>query len=131
MSSFCVLFAIASEDDIEYRIEVMTAIGAHATSLRSILREKVPHTEHIGIHVNALADLASVTGTLFPKGSEGGESLPLIWEEPEEFRKAVALFETASSELRDTINAGDAAAISGKVRGLFLACRGCHDKYRE
>lgn len=125
------LVAVASEDDQEYRHEVMEAIGAHATALRSILQEKVPHRDHISIHVNALADLASITHTLFPEGSEGGEALPAIWEEPEEFKKVVERFQTATAELRDVVNENKMDEVPQKVMGMFRACKGCHDDYRE
>lgn len=125
------LVAVASEDDQEYRHEVMEAIGAHATALRSILQEKVPHRDHIKIHVNALADLASIAHTLFPEGSEGGEALPAIWEKPEEFKKAVERFQTATAELRDVVNENKMDEMQEKVMAMFMACKGCHDDYRE
>lgn len=129
--AFVALVAIASEDDQEYRHEVMEAIGAHATALRSILQEKVPHRDHISIHVNALADLASIAHTLFPEGSEGGEALPAIWENPEDFKEAVERFQTAAAELRDVVNENKMDEMQEKVMAMFMACKGCHDDYRE
>lgn len=131
MCAVFALMAVASEDDQEYRHEVMEAIGAHATALRAILEEKVPHREHLSIHVNAIADLASITHTLFPEGSEGGEALPAIWEEPEEFKKAVERFQMAASELKTVVSERKMDEMPQKVRGLFMACKGCHDDYRE
>ena len=125
------LVAVASEDDREYRHEVMEAIGAHATALQSIMQEKVPHRDHIKIHVNAIADLASITHTLFPEGSEGGEALPAIWEEPEEFKEAVERFQSAAAGLRDVVNENKMDEMPRMAFAMFRACKGCHDDYRD
>ena len=125
------LLANASEEDLEYRHDVMEAIGYHSSALRAILEQKVPHRDHIKIHVNAIADLASITHTLFPEGSQGGEALDAIWEEPEEFRAAVDRFAEAAQELRDAVNAGEQEGMPRKIMAMFQACKGCHDDYRE
>ena len=123
-------FAVASEEDEDYRHEVMEAIGAQTAALRSVLEEKVPYPDHVAIHVNALADLASIVHTLFPEGTATDHALAVIWEEPEEFAQAVERFKVAAEALRETVNSGDQEAIPGKVMDMLRACKGCHDKYR-
>ena len=132
--TFCFVFAllaVASEEDREYRHDVMEAIGYHASALQSIMEQKVPHKEHLAIHVNAIADLSTIVEDLFPAGSEGGESLPAIWEEPEKFQTAVDRFEVAAEELREVVKKGDTDSIPQKAIAMFRACKGCHDDYRE
>jgi len=125
------VFVVAEEGAQAYRHHVMEAIGGHGQAIGDIMKGDVPHMEHLAMHVNAMADLAKITYTLFPEGSEGGEALPVIWEEPEEFSKAVERFATAAEALRKAVNDGAQGEIGGAVREMFMACKGCHDDYRE
>ena len=93
--------AVADEGAMEYREHSMEAIGGHMQAMVDIIRQKVPHTSHMALHADAMADLAGITGTLFPEGSEGGDALPEIWSNPEDFAAKVAAFDTAAAGLKD------------------------------
>ena len=89
--------ATASEGELEYREHTMEAIGGHMQAAVDILRQKVPHASHMTIHADALAALSGIVGTLFPEGSEGGDALPAIWEEPEDFAGRVEAMREAAT----------------------------------
>ena len=125
------LFIHAAEEDAEYRHDVMEAIGGHFGAIIKIVRGEVPHRDHLSAHVDALAGLANLANDLFPDDSQGGEALPKIWEEPEEFAKKVSAFKEAANTLKSALDAGDMDAFRGTIRNVGGACKGCHDDYRE
>jgi cytochrome c556 len=122
--------AIASEGELEYREHTMEAIGGHMQAAVDILRQKVPHASHMTIHADALAALSGIVGTLFPEGSEGGDALPAIWEEPEDFAERVEAMREAATAFSAAARSNDDAALGQAFQALGQACKGCHDNYR-
>lgn len=121
----------ASEGAIDYRQHAMSAVGGHMQAVADIVRQKVPHTSHLQMHANALADLAAITPTLFPEGSVGGDSLPAIWEDAEDFETRLTAFKKAANDLKAVASGSDRDAIGRALRNLGQACKGCHDSYRK
>lgn len=121
--------ALADEGAADYRHHVMEAVGGHMQSAADILRQKVPHQAHLTLHVDALAELARIANTLFPEGSQGGEALPAIWENPEDFDAKLDAFEAAAASLKSTVDSG--GSIGPAFQELGQACKSCHDDYRE
>ena len=120
----------ASEGDLKYRQHTMQAIGGHMQAIVNIVRQEVPHASHMALHANALADLAAITPTLFPEGSEGGDSLAAIWEDAEDFQAKLDAFEKAAADFKAAAASGDNAKVGQALRPLGNACKGCHDRYR-
>ncbi len=120
--------ATASEGEVEYREHTMEAVGGHMQAMVDILRQKVAHTSHMSLHANAMADMASIAPTLFPEGSEGGDALPEIWSNPDDFAERLTAFEEAASGLKAAVAAGE--PIGPAFETLGQACKGCHDNYR-
>jgi len=123
--------ALGSEADVDYRRYSMEAIGGHMQAIVKILRQEVPHSGHLSIHANAIADMARVAPDLFPEGSQGREALPAIWEQPEDFAKRLDAFHSAAEAFKDAAESGDPESIGSAIGGLGQACKGCHDNYRE
>lgn len=117
--------------DHDYRHHVMEALEYHMKSISLIVRGEVDHEDHLGMHVDALTDLASIAHELFPEGSQSAEALPEIWENPEEFDEAMTRFQSVALELRQAAATNDISAIGGTMRRLGRTCKGCHDKFRE
>ena len=120
--------ATASEGAAEYREHVMEAKGGHMQAMVDILKQKVDHTDHLALHADAMADLSDICYTLFPAGSEGGDALPAIWEQPDDFKEKLDAFSTAAHGLKQTIASG--GDIGPAFQQLGQACKGCHDNYR-
>ena len=125
------LCASASEEDRDYRHETMEAVGAHMKSIAAILQEKVAHTRHLQVHADALAGLAKITPDIFPDGSQGGEALDLIWEEPDDFAETLNAFEESTAKFQEAVTSSDMDTIRTAVKVVGQSCKGCHDKYRE
>jgi cytochrome c556 len=120
--------ATADEGAAEYREHVMSAVGGHMQSMADIVRGKVDHQDHFGLHANAMADLAGITNTLFPAGSEGGDALPAIWQNTDDFAGKVSDFESAASALKAAVD--DGGNLGQAIQNLGQACKSCHDDYR-
>lgn len=116
------------EGDAEYRHHTMEAVGGHMQAMVDILKQKVPHTSHLALHANAMADLASIADTLFPEGSEGGEALPAIWADPEDFAERLADFQEAATGLKGAVGG---EGFGPAFQKLGQSCKSCHDDYRE
>ena len=122
--------ALASEGEVDYRQHTMSAVGGHMQAIADIIQGKVTHPGHMATHANALADLADLADTLFPAGSQGGDALPAIWENGEDFQSKLAAFKEAATNFKAAAGSGDMAQIGGALQQLGQACKGCHDDYR-
>ena len=122
--------ALASEGEVDYRQHTMSAVGGHMQAIADIIQGKVTHAGHMAIHANALADLADLADTLFPADSQGGDALPAIWENGEDFQSKLAAFKEAAANFKAAAGSGDMGQIGGALQQLGQACKGCHDDYR-
>ena len=131
LASLLALNAIGAEADAEYRKHAMQAVGGHMQAIVKIIRGEVPHASHLPMHGNAMADLAEAAGSLFPEGSEGGDALPAIWEDPEDFAEKIEAFRAAAQGFKEAAAGGDVGAAGAALQNLGGACKGCHDDYRQ
>lgn len=122
--------AAASEGAIDYRQHTMAAVGGHMQALVDIVQQKVPHSDHLQTHANALADLAAIAPTLFPEGSAGGDALPAIWENADDFQAKLADFKEAADGMKTAAATGEQGTIGMALRSLGQSCKGCHDSYQ-
>lgn len=122
-----------SEDAKDYRTAVMTSLRGHVVAASMHVRGLVDGGDFLQKHADGLANGAAELRHLFPEGSAVNESeaLPVIWEQPEEFAKAVDEAERATAAFRDTVASGDDEAIRSAFREVGMACRGCHDQFRR
>jgi len=124
------LAASASEGEVNYRQHTMSAVSGHMRAIFDILRGDVPHVDHLTAHADAMADLAAIAPTLFPEGSNGGDALDAIWENPEDFQEKLDAFKEAANALKEAAQTGDTGDVGMAARGLGQVCKGCHDDYR-
>jgi cytochrome c556 len=139
-SSLAVLLAVslpaladtAPEDAKDYRTSVMTTLRGHVSAASMHVRGLVDDNGFLTEHAEGLANGARELKYLFPAGSdvEDSEALPIIWEQPEEFQKAIDNAEKATAAFREAVAGGDKANIGAAFRDVGAACRGCHDRFR-
>jgi cytochrome c556 len=122
----------SAKDANKYRQYVMRGLSSHSGTIGLIAQGKAGNPEHIEFHIQALDRFASELQSVFPKGSdiEGSESLPAIWDEPEEFADAIALFKSAVANLSKEVAGGNMPAIAAAQKDVGKACSGCHDQFR-
>lgn len=121
-----------AEDAAKYRQYVMRGLNSHSGTIGLIAQGKGGNPANIDIHMQALRTFTAELASVFPKGSniEGSESLPLIWEQPEEFAEAIATFDAAVKKLGKKVIDGDSKAIAAAQKEVGKTCSGCHDKFR-
>jgi cytochrome c556 len=120
--------AAASEGGVDYRTHVMAAVGGHMQSAAEILRQRVPYQAHLTLHAEALAELAGITDTLFEEGSEGGDALPEIWQDVENFDAKLNDFQEAAARFNAAVAAQE--NVPQAFQALGQSCKSCHDDYR-
>ena len=128
---FLATSAFADEDQVEYRQEVMSAVGSTMGAIGKILKQEVDRPDGIAPLAAAIAELAKTAQGVFPEGSEGGDAMAEIWENPEDFAERLTAFAEAASAFRDVAASGNMAEIGPAVGNLGQSCRGCHQKFRE
>ena len=123
----------SADDAKDYRVALMTALRGHIGAISMNVRGLVEDHGFLPQHAEALANAAAELTHVFPPGSNVADSgaLPAIWNEPEEFAKAVAEAERATAAFSETASAGDEDAIDAAFRDVAAACRGCHDRFRK
>ena len=125
--------AADADNAIKYRKANMKALGGHMGSVVAIIKGEVGHTGHLAGHAAAIAAIGEWVGDLFPAGSGEGDTkaLPVIWEKPDDFKKAVAAFAEASARLAEVAEGSDMKAVGPAVGALGKTCGGCHKPFRK
>ena len=126
--------ALADEaGEIKYRQAVMKSIGGHMGAIVGILKGQTGNKANLAAHGRGMADMAGITGSIFPAGSDFGETeaLPAVWEKPDEFAKAVSMFQTAAKEMETASASGDMDAVGAALGKLGGSCKNCHENFRE
>jgi cytochrome c556 len=131
-ASVVALADTAPEDAKDYRTSVMTSLGGHIGAASMHVRGLVDDNGFLGAHAEALANTARELKHVFPAGSDvdDSEALPVIWEEPEDFQKAIDKVEKSTAAFSEAVAGGDKAAIGAAFRDVAEACKGCHDRFR-
>jgi cytochrome c556 len=122
----------APEDAKKYRTSVMKSLGGHIGAASMHVRGIIEDNGFLAAHAESLANGAAELKYLFPEGSavDNSEALPAIWDQPEEFQKAMDTAVKATAAFTEAVSGGDRAAIGAAFRDVGAACKGCHDKFR-
>jgi len=126
--------AMADADgEIKYRKSVMKSVGGHVGAIVTILKSQTGNTANLAAHTQGLVALSGIAGSIFPEGSDFGETeaLPAVWEKPAKFAKAVKMFQDAATNLNTTVRSGDMAATGAAFGELGKSCKNCHENFRE
>ena len=120
------------EDAKAYRTSVMTTLRGHVGAASMHVRGLVDDNGFLAAHAEGLANGARELTYVFPAGSavDDSQALPVIWEQPEEFQKAIDSVQKATAAFREAVAGGDKANIGAAFRDVGAACRGCHDRFR-
>jgi len=122
------------EQIIKYRQNFMSAIKEHNSNIKSIVNGDVPFSDQLGLHIDTLQKMFDKVGTLFPEGSDFGETSAkdAVWEQPEKFQQAVKEAQQAIAELKAVTVSGDLeAAAEAHKQFSKAACGGCHRPFRK
>ena len=122
-----------ADGEIKYRQAVMKSVGGHMSAIAGIIKKGTANRANLATHAQGMADLAGIASTIFPEGSDFGETqaLPAIWEKPEDFKKAMKMFEDAAAAFNMAAKSDDMAQIGPAFGALGKTCKNCHENFRE
>jgi cytochrome c556 len=126
-------FAAESEDIIKYRQNVMKSQGAHLAAAAAIIQGKVDFKNQLGGHVQALQATSKDTSSLFPKGSDFGETkaLDAVWQKNAEFQKLAKDSQQKIDALAKAVAANDSANYGARFKDVADSCKACHKDFRK
>jgi cytochrome c556 len=111
-------------------------LGAAFKGLNDELRKGSPDKAVLAANAKAINAAAGALPTWFPRGS-GVQARPMseakaeIWTDAAGFTAAASNFRTEAGKLNAVAAGGDIEAIKAQVRPTFMACKGCHEKFRQ
>jgi cytochrome c556 len=132
--------AIAATPEITDAIKSRRAnykeIGGAFKSINDEVKTGSPLIDTIQPLAQEILKRSSMQMNFFPPGSgpESGEKTrakAAIWAEQDNFRKLHQEFTQAAEQLNSAISSGNVAAITSAQKSLGMACKSCHDRYRE
>lgn len=117
------------QDVIEYRQHIMKAMDAQTAAVGKILSFAIPE-DQLPSHLETIAIMASTALKGYEEKVVGGESLPAVWDDWEDFSARMNDFATKMAVAAEHAKEGGREAIMGEIV-LALSCKSCHDLYRE
>jgi cytochrome c556 len=118
------------------RHENFEKMGAAFKGLNDELKKPSPDKAVVAAHAKVVNTQANALPTWFPRGS-GAPARPMseakneIWTDAAGFTAAASNLRTEAGKLNAVAAGGDIDAIKAQVRPTFMACKGCHEKYRQ
>ena len=119
------------------RHENFEKMGAAFKGLNDELRKGSPDKAVLASNARVINTQATALPTWFPRGSgvqarAMSEAKNEIWSDVAGFTAAASNLRTEAGKLNTGVAAGgDIDAIKAQVRPTFMACKGCHEKYRQ
>jgi cytochrome c556 len=120
---------------VKYRQSIMDAAAGHMGALALIAKGQSDRTADVALHANALRDLATTVGALFPAGSGPSTSVeteakPEIWTDQARFAEVVKAFEAETTKLAEVAATGDLEAFKSQFGAVGGSCGDCHDAFK-
>jgi cytochrome c556 len=122
----------AHDDDqnvIHYRRHIMKAMDAQTAALGQML-SLVIADDNFNSHLEVISINAEMTLSSFEKKVPGGEALPAVWENWDDFSEQMNAFTKGIATATQTAKEQGQNAAMGQIIDA-LSCKRCHDHYRE
>jgi len=124
--------ANADQHEIKFRKSIMKAVGGTMGGLAAVLKKQAPAIHAVPL-AHTMYELSKVVPHIYPEGSDFGETaaLPVIWEKPADFKKAIAAFQAAALNLSKVSHDNDMSTFGPAFGALGKSCKGCHETFRK
>jgi cytochrome c556 len=124
--------AWAADDVIKTREADMKAMGKSLKAIKGIIDANGSAADVVA-PANKIAEVAGLIPSLFPKGSDQGETeaLPVIWEKWDEFTKHADSLKTEATLLASAGQSGDLATVRAQFDKTAKECGACHKDFRK
>lgn len=129
------LFA-APADDARVRIAGFRELGASFKTVNDALHYPEPQTMLIQIAARQIVNSSKALPSWFPAGSglDSGaktRAKPEIWKQPAKFKAAQDALAVQALLFQKAAQSGMVPAIQAQARKLGMACKSCHDSFRQ
>ena len=133
VTSLGALAAAQPDDVIKYRQNVMKANGAHMAAIAAIIQGKVDFKNQLAGHVKAVQTEAHNIKTLFPEGSDFGDTKAkdAVWKNRAAFNKAADDAAAKADALAKAVARHDAKSYPMHLKALADSCKSCHKDFRR
>ena len=124
----------AQADVMKDREALMKGFGQRVGVIKGALVEGKGSIEDAAAAAQQIADGAPKIPSVFPEGSNGGESeaLPVIWQKWPEFEAKATNMQHLAAELATAAKGGDKSAAMAAFANLGKnGCGGCHEQFRQ
>jgi cytochrome c556 len=118
------------KDPVGYRQLVKKSMEGHLGGMGLIITRKVPHSDHMVVHANALMNLARLHSELYPVGSESPATKAGIWQETEAFKTLMNKTIESTVGLASAIEEDNRHKILNRLVQVGESCESCHDRFR-
>jgi cytochrome c556 len=123
------------EKAVDYRQALMNVYAWNITSMRDMVKEKVPFDAALfARHAKDLAAAAQLeTMAAFPEDSinDNSDATDVIWLDWETFQKRHQALREQSAKLAEAAAAGDEEAMKAQFGETAKTCKGCHDDFKN
>ncbi|MGR3197950.1 MAG: c-type cytochrome [Paracoccus sp. (in: a-proteobacteria)] len=125
------------EDAVEARHGFMTMLSIEMGTLSAMAKGEMPYDEAAA--TDAAQNLMALTNynapKLFVEGTssediDNSDALPAIWQDRGDFEQKYAALAEAAQGIDQQVTGGQ-ESLGPVVQNLGLACRDCHDSYRQ
>lgn len=117
------------QDVIDYRSHIMKTMDEQTAAVGKIMSYAIPD-DHFASHLEVIALAGQTALSSFEKEVHGGEALPEIWENWDDFAARMNEFtEKVSAAAKIAREQGKDAALNAAFSAL--TCKQCHDVYRK
>lgn len=129
------LGAASADDDgvIKYRQGIMKAQGGYMGAMGMVVQGRADYSDNMLDHAQGLYKLVKIVPTLFPAGTDFGETdaLEKIWDSKDDFEAKAGDAERAASDLVTAAQSGNIANIIQAYKAVGQSCKACHEEYRR
>ena len=129
--------ALAAEDPIMVRQQLMEGNGANAAVAGALMKGELAYSPAVGKAViSSLGGSALAFGAFFPEGTLDpgrSEASPKIWEDAADFQTELAKDVAATADAREASGRpgpADLDAFKAAMGPVMGSCKSCHEGFR-
>ncbi len=119
---------------IKYRQDFMTAVKGHNNAIKAIVNDAVPYHNHLSLHISSLEKMFDEIGSLFPEGSDFGETnaKDTIWTQADKFQQTITEAKQALATFKQVVEQGDKEKTSAAFKQFGRSsCGSCHKSFKK
>jgi cytochrome c556 len=124
--------AFAADDVLKTRQADMKEMGKSLKAIKGII-DSNGNAADVTAPANKIVEVAGLIPSLFPKGSDQGETraLPAIWENWDAFTKHADSLKTEATMLASAAQSGDLATVRAQFDKTAKECGACHKDFKK